>query len=142
MKRGGPLERRAPMPRSRAGSSRTTSSRRLRRPAMDGELRHAVWVRAGGHCDLCGVGLPSDRWEAHHRQLRSRGGPDSHANLACLCPFCHGWVHANPARATALGFMLPATSDPEAAPFMLRGWHWVQPHPGGYRPAPAPERTP
>ena len=30
---------------------------------------------------------------AHHRQLRSQGGPDTAENLILLCPSHHSWCH-------------------------------------------------
>lgn len=120
MKRSTPLQRRSPLTRDRAPRSRA-----LRRPAMDPDLRHAVFVRAGGRCERCRCPLPADAWEAHHRQLRSRGGPDTMANLVALCRDCHHDVHAHPAAATASGFMVPSWADPATTPTHLHHTRWV-----------------
>lgn len=46
----------------------------------------------------------------HHRQRRREGGHGVE-NLIALCGSgttgCHGWAHANPAAARALGYILP-----------------------------------
>lgn len=62
-----------------------------------------------GFCARCGQ---SAELELHHRKLRSRGGDDSEANLVGICRDCHGWIHANPAEATARGWMVSSWDDP------------------------------
>ncbi len=55
--------------------------------------------RADGKCELCGQPAPFlDRYgrpylEAHHVQWLSRGGGDTAANTAALCPNCHRKMH-------------------------------------------------
>jgi len=122
VKRTTPLRGTTPLARSRAKRMRP-----LRRPAMDRSLRHQVYVRAVGRCEFCGVPLPGDAWDAHHRQLRSRGGPDSLPNLVALCRTHHRWVHEHPAAATAVGFMVPSWADPDTTPLHLHGRRWVLP---------------
>lgn len=57
----------------------------------------------------CEVGVPSvctgRAQHKHHRVLRSRGGSDDFGNLVHCCHACHAHIHANPAWATAHGFM-------------------------------------
>lgn len=48
---------------------------------------------------------------AHHRRLRSQLGPTSFENLLAVCLKCHTWIHAHPADAHALGFIL-RSGDP------------------------------
>lgn len=83
-------------------------------------------------CARCGEVI----WEngsRHHRKLRSRGGADAPENLILACGSgttgCHGWMHANPAEATALGFIVPTWRDPAAHPMLhaLYGWVWLLP---------------
>ncbi len=83
---------------------------------MDPTLRSSIFDRSEGTCDLCGRAVDPNAWECHHRKLRSRGGRDSHANLVCLHPGCHAWVHQNPIEATENGFMVPSGADPAAVP--------------------------
>lgn len=65
--------------------------------------------------------------------LRSRGGPDAVENLILTCGSgttgCHGWMHANPAEATAAGFIVPSWGDPAGWPILhsLYGWVLLQP---------------
>lgn len=123
MKRSTPLVRTGPLARAR--SPRT---RKMRRPTMPSGLRHEVYLRAGGRCDLCTAPLPGDQWEAHHRRLRSRGGADTHENLIALCATCHhDRVHANPAWATEHGYMVPSWGDPATTPILRHGTTWQQP---------------
>lgn len=134
MKRGEPLKRTAFRPKRR-------------RPPMDPRLRHEVWVRDTGRCQLCGGGVDEDDFECHHRQLRSQGGPDSHANLITLCHSDHRAVHAHPAKAVERGFICPSTEDPEDWPVYRYLTTWGQPTatgwelPGG-RPDSADDGTP
>ena len=69
-------------------------------------------------CERCGRRPPS---EAHHRWLRSQGGPDDPANLAALCVFCHKWCHANPAAAVEEGWIVQAPHDYAGTELVLAG---------------------
>ena len=112
-------------------------------PAAEAEV---VWSQQDGYaaCDererhrsaLSDVPKQSARmgFSHHHRQLRSRGGKHSPANLVGLTGSGttgeHGWVHANPGHASVLGYMVPAHADPEEVPiYRLNaygtgyGWH-------------------
>lgn len=97
---------------------------------MKATLRAAIYARSGGTCDRCGLWVSEDGFHAHHRQLRSRGGKDTTANLAVLHPACHGVVHINPARATSEGFMVPSWANPETTPILRHGRTWTQPGDG------------
>jgi hypothetical protein len=112
--------------------------RALRRDPMDGELRDAIFTRAGGYCDLCRKRLPVDTWQCHHRLLRSRGGTDSLVNLIALHTNCHTWIHNHPTWADDNGFMVPTHHDPLVWPvhrwqlaWMAPGatWEIAPPHP-------------
>ena len=58
-------------------------------------------------CERCHAAPSCD---VHEIQTRARGGslldPD---NLACLCRPCHSWVTAEPAAATAEGWLRPSS---------------------------------
>jgi hypothetical protein len=90
---------------------------------MADALREAVWVRASGSCERCGVTL-GNTFALHHRLLRSRGGRDELPNLVALHHHCHNLgtdsVHLNPRKATEDGFMVPTGHDPRAIPIRLR----------------------
>ena len=71
---------------------RSKPSRRTR-PAVP----LAAWCEA--RLDVC-TGRAEHR---HHVILRSQGG--EHGPTKDLCHACHGWVHANPNAARALGLI-------------------------------------
>lgn len=97
---------------------------------MNGDLRAAIYTRSQGMCDYCGLTVPEDNFAAHHRQLRSRGGVDSMANLVVLHHACHVIVHARPARMTTIGFQVPSWGDPDATPILRHGRTWQLPGDG------------
>lgn len=66
------------------------------------KAREVVRRRQNGQCMRCG-----NRYsDLHHRQRRREGG-HSYENLVGLCGTCHKWVHANPAKARELGYIIP-----------------------------------
>lgn len=93
MRRGSQLRRTAirPVSKARAAEQRT-------RVAM---LR-AVYGEAA-LCQRCGSAEAND---AHEIVPRSAGGSITDpANVRALCRSCHDWIHANPAQATAAGWI-------------------------------------
>lgn len=73
--------------------------------------------RAGGTCDWCG--LPLHAFDAHHRQLRSRGGKHTIQNLVALHRGCHEYIHQHPTEATGRGFMISSWDYPSEIPVRL-----------------------
>ena len=56
---------------------------------------------------------------------------------------CHGWVHAHPARAYRLGYLVHTGKDPATIPVYYRTGGWQQLHTDGTRhPCPPPENMP
>lgn len=79
-------------------------------------VRRQVLVRAGGYCEariegVC-VGTPD---HLHHVRRRSQGGPDTVANLKCLCDRCHEWTHQHPHNAVEMGLLAPTTVEPNTS---------------------------
>ena len=78
--------------------------------------RTAVKVRDHFRCARCLAPAPNGHW--HHR--RSRSVIDRHQHCACngvwLCGLCHLWVHENPVKARATGFIV---SKFETEPFRI-----------------------
>lgn len=77
----------------------------------------------------CGRSLEHVSGSRHHRQLR-RHGDHSAANLVLLCGSgttgCHGWVHANPAKAKALGLIVSGWHEAQDVPvYRERERQWV-----------------
>ena len=98
-------------------TGRPRASRSSKSRTIPKKLREVTYRRSGGHCDACGVWMPPDRWECHHRQLRSRGGKDYIENFVALCGGCHHEaVHAHPKWATERGLMVPSWADPAEIP--------------------------
>lgn len=84
------------------------------------EQRRLLFERTGGACEWCGRVLWEERFDAHHRQLRSRGGTWALSNLVAVHPECHtndaGSIHMHPRLAKSRGFMVSAWADPRAIP--------------------------
>ncbi len=53
-------------------------------------LRQQILRRDGWRCQSCGT---MSNLEVHHREFRSRAGPDSEENLITLCTECHARAH-------------------------------------------------
>lgn len=101
--------------RSQMKRARPTTAARRKAAAL-ALLRVVVYARDHGRCVRCSTNVDPITGELHHRQLRSRGGPDSGANCLWLCPVCHVWVHANVTAATVHGYLCPSWEDPALWP--------------------------
>ena len=86
---------------TRSAPVRQVSSARVVRDAPYAAAREAVYEREDGVCEWPRCAAPMT--ECHH--VAGRGGPDPHrlSNLVGLCADHHGWVHANPVEAAAVG---------------------------------------
>lgn len=140
-----PLQRKTPLSRKQALRVRTAPKRRKQPPVVtlpsparklraaephriDPALRSLVYDRAGGVCDLCGQRLGRKGWAAHHRQLRSQGGPDTAENLIAVHHFCHTErIHRCPAWARGCGFIVASYDDPGATAVFRHLRRWQQP---------------
>jgi hypothetical protein len=82
-------------------------------------ITDAVDERDGYCCIRCGRSLERTSGSRHHR-MRRRDGGHSPAQLVLLCGSgttgCHGWAHANVAKAKALGLIIPAVRKPQLDP--------------------------
>ena len=81
------------------------------------EVVEAVYERATDErgrvrCEACTWILREFGGVLHHRQLRSRGGPDTVENLILIHPQCHKMIHDHPDLAQHLGLMVSAQDDP------------------------------
>lgn len=90
---------------------------------MDAQLKRALiaalYIRSGGKCESCGFPIKDGPWHMHHRQLRSRGGPDTEENLLAVHPECHDRIHRNPAHAGEVGQMVHEWENPGDIPTRL-----------------------
>ena len=84
---------------------RKPSARVLRfRDDLDA-ITPALVKRAGGKCELAGVGLCSGRPHRHHKLRRSQGGTNDLDNLLYVCDAHHEIIHRNPAWAYTHGYL-------------------------------------
>ena len=88
---------------------------------MKQKIVEIVLDRAGFYCEACG--LPGDNFALHHRKLRSQGGKDEPCNLIAVHHACHNLgtnsIHLAPARAKALGQIVPSWAQPHEYPLTL-----------------------
>lgn len=115
------------------------------------ETRRTVQRRDRYRCAMCDRETGS-HWSGdsiHHREPRSHPFDRLHQpeNLLQLCGSgttgCHGWVHAHPARAYRLGYLVHTGKDPATIPVYYRTGGWQQLHTDGTRhPCPPPEDLP
>lgn len=109
------------------------------------KLREALWLRSGGHCEVSGLPLRFDGFDAHHRRPKGMGGtyrPDTDTlpNLLALDPAVHnggpGSVHADRPWSEDRGWLLPkGTALALSWPVWLWQRRWVVLTPeGAYRP--------
>jgi hypothetical protein len=129
-----PIRRRRPTPRRRKAPRWTAEEWE----AATGRLLR----RAGFRCERCGRGVTADTCDRHHRQRREVGG-DRFPNLLLLCGSgttgCHGWVHANPAEARALGMIVSSADEVDPAEVPVRrygGYLWLLDDLGHAKPQP------
>jgi hypothetical protein len=109
LKQGKPLERKTPL-RSTGNLERHTPLKprskkqeakyRIRRPLV------AELLAERPVCERCQAARSTD---VHEPRMRSRGADITDPEqCVCLCHDCHMWVHANPALATAEGWLIPS----------------------------------
>lgn len=59
------------------------------------------------YCEVARVDICTGRAEhRHHKLMRSQGGTDEASNTVDTCGVCHAWIHANPSKAYAWGWLL------------------------------------
>jgi RNA-directed DNA polymerase len=69
---------------------RATAHAKDLRPSLQKMARHQQYV-----CRVCGETLLNEEeLHKHHREPRSRGGPDSYANLELTHLYCHQQIHS------------------------------------------------
>lgn len=140
MKRSAPLVRKTPLRRTTPARDAKPRRRVLGRPVMPKHVRVAVWQRAGGRCDRCGIGVTFDSMEAHHRVLRKQGGPDTVENLLSLCLGCHNpGVHLHRRVAEEQGHIVRSHRDPAIVPVLRYTGRWYLPAGDVWQPTTPPE---
>lgn len=109
-----PLIRRTPMEGRR--KPRLSLGSRVEATFPD-RVKDLVRLRSGWLCERCNAAPASDY---HHRRPKGMGGTSvgwvqRAANCAHLCGRCHVWVHAHPAEAMGLGWLLSKSSAADSA---------------------------
>jgi hypothetical protein len=100
---------------------------RIRAKGVPPLMRELVWERGKGRCDICGDDLSRNRWECHHRKLRSQGGADEPLNLLALHPFCHDKAHGNRDWSRRRGYIVHRNDDPATRPVLRHNRRWQLP---------------
>lgn len=65
-----------------------------------------VMERSGGRCEVSAEVCTQIGTQTHHRIRRSQGGTSDPAFLLRTCRECHDFIHANPERAYAQGWLV------------------------------------
>jgi hypothetical protein len=108
----------------------------LATPRLDwANIRKMLWERCGGRCEVSGLPLDAETFDAHHRRNKGMGGtsrPDRDAiwNLLALDPQVHNGgplsVHGRRAWSEARGFLVPKGEDNvQVWPVKLHDRRWV-----------------
>ena len=58
-----------------------------------GDIRHHIFLRSGGNCELCGSMVTEEGGHMHEQVHRGKGGEISLANSVFICARCHRWAH-------------------------------------------------
>jgi 5-methylcytosine-specific restriction endonuclease McrA len=59
-----------------------------------GEVRHHLWLRCKGECELCAAPVTEQSGHMHEQVHRGKGGEISLANSVFICPKCHQRAHS------------------------------------------------
>lgn len=123
------FERREPRARKVTWVGQKTKDRTRAEERVYKANRLVAFERSSGCCEACGRPLQPKHFEAHHRQFRSRFGPDDVWNLLVLChPLDQagcGWhdrIHNNPVLGRQRGWAISRyADDPHLIPADLFG---------------------
>lgn len=98
------------------------------------ELRDRLWTRSNGFCEVSGVPLDFDTFDAHHRRPKQMGGTyrldtDTLANLIAVDPIVHNGhansVHQSPGWSRPRGYLLHGNTAPDEEPLLYQGRTWL-----------------
>lgn len=102
----------------------------------------ALYERAQGCCELCGIPVRGERGRehhVHHRRPRRMGGsqlPDTNTivNLLLLDADCHQIIESERTAGYEGGWLVRQGDDPAAVPVLIRLNLMLLTEDGGYRP--------
>jgi HNH endonuclease len=98
--------------------------------AFDDKVKAAIYQRARGACDRCGLRVDGGL-HFHHRTPRRMGGTDRAelgwpSNGLLLHPHCHDVIESRRKIAAELGYLVGYGSNPVDVPVMLwSGWAYL-----------------
>jgi hypothetical protein len=158
MKRGGPIQRKTPMPRGSLrstppaqGSGKPAKRKPPRYTGPNDKLRKAVLQRDDYTCQRCGREVSHLPYSLQHLLPRGRGGKNTMRNLVTVCGtattpgMCHAFIEFEARlRCTREGWLIPMGYETAAWAvhrfgqlWSMPGESWVEcePHPDqvGYR---------
>ena len=58
-------------------------------------IRHQLWERSGGFCELCAAPITEILSQMHEQKHRGQGGEISLENSVLICGVCHKRAHAD-----------------------------------------------
>jgi hypothetical protein len=102
--------------------------RKAKPEKVSAAVREGVLVRAGWHCEICGISLMSILYSIHHRTPRGMGGSKvlylhNASNLLALCGSgttgCHGYVESHREESYLKGWLIVRGTDPLTVPVLL-----------------------
>jgi 5-methylcytosine-specific restriction endonuclease McrA len=79
----------------RAAAESMWSVRRVPYAQAVQEIRHQIFVRSEGFCEICMVRVLETSGHMHEKIHRGKGGEISLDNSIFICPTCHNWEHAD-----------------------------------------------
>jgi hypothetical protein len=108
----------------------------MKRPNPEWQtIRQQLWERSGGVCEVSGVPLDFETFDAHHRRNKGMGGTsrpdtDSLSNLLALDPLVHNGgsqsVHGRRGWSEYRGYLIPKNAlRASGFPVLIRGRWWV-----------------
>jgi hypothetical protein len=68
---------------------RATKQPAQKRKTLTPAQRKAVHVKTDGHCHVCGVAVPLNKFQADHVQAHTHGGEHAEANYLPACADCN-----------------------------------------------------
>lgn len=72
---------------------KVTNAVEMKRSEAVGEIRHQIFVRSRGNCEICDAPIPEKTMHMHEQKHRGRGGEISLENSLAICATCHFRAH-------------------------------------------------
>lgn len=109
LRQGKPLERKTPLRSASNLERRTPLKPRSKKQEAKYRIRRPLVAELLAERPVCERCQSARSTDVHEPRMRSRGADITDPEqCVCLCRDCHMWVHANPAEATAEGWLIPS----------------------------------